>query len=76
MEGTNPDYSRHSVARASVVFSASESNVAPKTRVDVSPRCSDPKLSMTMVKFGEFAADLVVYTLAPDPKPPRPNAKC
>jgi len=76
MEGTNPDYSCHSVARASVVFSASESNVAPNTRVDVSPRCSDPKLSMTMAKFGQFAADLVVYTLAPDPKPPRPNAKC
>jgi hypothetical protein len=31
---------------------------------------------MTMAKFGEFAADLVIYTLAPDPKPPRPNAKC
>jgi hypothetical protein len=76
MEGTNPDYSCHSVARASILFSASEASTAPNTRIDVNPRCSDPKLSMTMTKFGQFAADLVIYTLAPDPKPARPNAKC
>jgi hypothetical protein len=29
-----------------------------------------------MAQFGQYAGDLVVYTLAPDPKPGRPNAKC
>ena len=76
MEGMNPDYSCHTVARATIVFSASEPNAAPNTRVDVNPRCSDPKVSMAMAKFGQFAADLVIYTLSADPKPGRPNAKC
>jgi hypothetical protein len=76
MEGMNPDYSCHTVARAVIVFSASAPNAAPNTRVDVSPRCADPKLSMTMARFGEYAADLVVFTLAPDPKPGRPNTRC
>jgi hypothetical protein len=31
---------------------------------------------MTMARFGQFAADLVVYTLAADPKSARPNTKC
>jgi hypothetical protein len=64
------------VARAAILFSASEPNVAPNTRIDVNPRCSDPKVSMAMARFGQYAADLVIYTLAPDPKPGRPNAKC
>jgi hypothetical protein len=64
MEGMNPDYSCHTVARATI------------TRIDVTPRCRDPKLSITMAQFGQYAGDLVVYTLAPDPKPGRPNAKC
>jgi hypothetical protein len=76
MEGTNPDYSCHSVARAAILFSSSEPNAAPNTRIDVNPRCSDPKVSMAMARFGQYAADLVIYTLAPDPKPGRPNAKC
>jgi hypothetical protein len=76
MEGMNPDYSCHTVARATIVFSSSEPNAAPTARVDVNPRCADPKLSMTMAKFGEYAADLVVFTLAPDPKPGRPNTRC
>jgi len=76
MEGMNPDYSCHTVARASILFSATDPTAAPKAHVDVSPRCSDPKVSMTMATFGQFAADLVIYTLAADPKAARPNTKC
>lgn len=76
MEGMNPDYSCHTVARAAILFSASDPKAAPSAHVDVSPRCSDPKVSMAMAKFGQYAAELVIYTLAADPKPGRPNAKC
>jgi hypothetical protein len=76
MEGMNPDYSCHTVARATILFSIGEPNANPNIRIDVTPRCRDPKLSITMAQFGQYAGDLVVYTLAPDPKPGRPNAKC
>jgi len=76
MEGMNPDYSCHSVSRAAIVFSSSEPNASPIARIDVSPRCRDPKVAITMAQFGQYAGDLVVYTLSPDPKPSRPNAKC
>jgi hypothetical protein len=76
MEGMNPDYSCHTVARATILFSSGDPNANPNTRIDVTPRCRDPKLSITMAQFGQYAGDLVVYTLAPDPKPGRPSAKC
>jgi hypothetical protein len=76
MEGMNPDYSCHTVARAAIVFTSSEPNATQNSRIDVTPRCRDPKLSITMAQFGQYAGDLVVYTLSPDPKPGRPNAKC
>lgn len=76
MEGMNPDYSCHSVSRATIVFSASDPNASPIARIDVSPRCRDPKVAITMAQFGQYAGDLVIYTLSPDPKPGRPSAKC
>ena len=76
MEGMNPDYSCHTVARATILFSGGDPNAKPITRIDVTPRCRDPKLSITMAQFGQYGGDLVVYSLAPDPKPARPSAKC
>ena len=76
MEGMNPDYSCHSVSRATILFAASDPNASPIARIDVSPRCRDPKVAITMAQFGQYAGDLVIYNLSPDPKPSRPSAKC
>jgi hypothetical protein len=76
MEGMNPDYSCHTVARATILLSSGDPNAGSNNRIDVTPRCRDPKLSISMSQFGQYAGDLVVYTLAADPKSARPNAKC
>jgi hypothetical protein len=76
MEGMNPDYSCHTVARGTILFSTGDASANPTARIDVTPRCRDPKLSISMSQFGQYAGDLVVYTLAADPKAGRPSAKC
>jgi hypothetical protein len=76
MEGTSPDYSCHTVDRASIVFVPNDSSAKTIGRIDVTPRCSNPMVSITFPQFGNYAADWVAYTLNNDKKAQRPNAKC
>jgi hypothetical protein len=76
MEGTNSDYSCHTVSRGVISFSSTEASAKMPQRIDVSPRCADSKVSMSMAGFGRYAADLLIYALASDPKPARPTMKC
>ncbi len=76
MPGVNPDYSCHTVSRASVIFVANDSSVKAPGRVEIQPRCSDPKMYPTMRQFGVFAAETVIYTVLNQQKGSRPQVKC
>ncbi|HXT15218.1 MAG TPA: hypothetical protein VN706_06285 [Gemmatimonadaceae bacterium] len=76
MPGMYPDYSCHTVQRASVVFASSDASVKLPGRVDVSPRCSDPVLHPAYAAFGQFAAQTVIYTVLNGGKGDRPTIKC
>jgi hypothetical protein len=76
MPGVNPDYSCHTVQRASVVFTPNDSTQKQISRIDVNPRCSDPKQFPTFTQFGRFAAEMLIFQLANDGKGQRPSVKC
>lgn len=76
MPGVSPDYSCHTVSRAAVVFTPNDSTQKALARVDVNPRCSDPKQYPTFPQFGRYAAETVIYTVMLDGKGQRPSVKC
>jgi len=75
MSGTNTDMSCHTVGRATAMFAATDPTVAPPHRVEIIPRCSDPKAYPTFIEFGRFAGEMVLYQAAGG-KGPRPAIKC
>jgi hypothetical protein len=76
MPGVNPDYSCHTVQRAAIVFTANDSTQKSIGRVEVTPRCSDPKSYPSYTQFGRYAAEMVVYSVVNENKGQRPSAKC
>ena len=76
MPGVNPDYTCHTVSRAAIVFTPNDSTQKPISRIDVNPRCSDPKNYPTFAQFGKFAAETLIYTIVNEGKGQRPNVKC
>lgn len=59
--GTNPDYSCHTVQRAAITVQRSDSVKGGVTRVEINPRCTDPKALPTFTQFGQFAAEYFIY---------------
>jgi hypothetical protein len=76
MPGVNPDYTCHTVQRASVLFTANDSTVKQLQRIEVNPRCSDPKVFPTFTQFGRFAAETLIFQLVNDGKGQHPAIKC
>lgn len=76
MPGVNPDYSCHTVSRASIVFTPIDETQKPISRVDIQPRCSDPKSFPSFPQFGKYAAEYVIYTVVGEGKGSRPGVKC
>ena len=76
MPGVNPDYTCHTVSRAAVVFTANDSTAKPLARMDMNPRCSDPKAFASFPQFGAYAAEYVNYSVAAQGKGDRPKIKC
>jgi len=76
MAGTNTDMSCHTVNRAVVSFTSSDTSVKAPGRVEVVPRCSDPKNWPTFAQFGQYAGQMVVYQVEKGGKGPRPSLKC
>jgi hypothetical protein len=76
MPGVNPDYTCQSIDRASIVFTPMDSTQKGFSRIDVSPRCSDPKNLPTYAQFGRYAADYLIYTIVQNGKGSRPSVKC
>jgi hypothetical protein len=74
--GTNPDYSCHTAQRAAITIQRSDSVKGGVTRVDINPRCTDPKSLPSFTQFGQFAADYFIY-MASGQKGHRPTSiKC
>jgi hypothetical protein len=76
LPGVNPDYSCHTVGRGTVVFVANDSTAKAPARVDIIPRCSDPKIMPTFRQFGAYAAETVIYAVVNQGKGSRPQVKC
>lgn len=76
MEGTNTDMSCHTVNRAVASFASSDTSVKAPGRVEVVPRCSDPKNWPTFAQFGQYSGEMLVYQLEKGGKGPRPSLKC
>ena len=64
MSGTNTDVSCHTVSRGTAMFATSDSTVQLPHRVEIIPRCSDPKAYPSFVEFGRFAGEMVLYQAA------------
>ena len=75
MSGTNTDLSCHTVERATASFVSNDTSVKAPNRVDIIPRCSDPKAYPTFAQFGQFAGEMLVYQMAGG-KGARPSIKC
>ena len=74
--GTDPDYTCHTVQRASITIQQAETPNGGIRRVEINPRCTDPKTSPTFLQFGRFAAEYFVY-MASGQKGQRPTSiKC
>lgn len=74
--GTNPDYSCHTAERAMITIQQADAPAKSVRRVDVNPRCADPKMLPTFQQFGRYVADYFGYMLG-DRKGPRPaSIKC
>lgn len=76
MPGVNPDYSCHTVSRAAVLFNSSDAALKMPGRVDIVPRCSDPKAFPSFAQFGRYAAEVVLFAVVNDGKGQRPTVKC
>lgn len=76
LPGVNPDYSCHTVQRGAVVFTPNDSTQKQVSRIDVNPRCSDPKVFPRFAEFGRYAAEMLVYQLVNEGKSQRPSIKC
>lgn len=76
LPGVNPDYSCHTVGRGTVLFVANDSSAKAPARVDITPRCSDPKIFPTFHQFGTYAAESVIYAVVNQGKGSRPQVKC
>lgn len=59
--GTDPDYSCHTVQRASISIERSDAPKGDLRRVDVNPRCTDTTAMPTFRQFGQFAAEYFIY---------------
>jgi hypothetical protein len=75
MSGTNTDMSCHTMSRGTVMFASSDSTVEAPHRVEIVPRCSDPKAYPSFAEFGRFAGEWVVFQTAGG-KGSRPSIKC
>jgi hypothetical protein len=75
MSGTNTDMSCHTVERATASFVSNDTSLKAPNRVDIIPRCSDPKAYPTFAQFGQFAGELLAYQMAGG-KGSRPSIKC
>jgi len=71
--GTDPDYSCHTVQRASITIQQTENPKGGLRRVEVNPRCTDPKASPTFTQFGRFAANYFLF-MANGQKGQRPTS--
>lgn len=76
MPGVNPDYKCHTVARGAVVFTPLEETQKQIPRIDINPRCSDPKNFPSFPQFGRYAAEYVLFTMVGESKGSRPSVKC
>jgi len=76
LPGVNPDYSCHTVGRGTIIFVANDSAAKAPARVDIIPRCSDPKIFPTFRQFGTYAAESVIYAVVNQGKGSRPQVKC
>jgi hypothetical protein len=75
MSGTNTDMSCHTVVRGTVIFATSDSAAQAPHRVEIIPRCSDPKAYPSFLEFGRFAGEMVLYQAAGG-KGSRPRIAC
>lgn len=75
MSGTNTDMSCHTVGRGTVMFASSDSTVEPPHRVEIVPRCSDPKAYPTFMEFGRYSGEMVVFQTEGG-KGSRPAIRC
>ncbi|HSQ31737.1 MAG TPA: hypothetical protein VLN49_17890 [Gemmatimonadaceae bacterium] len=74
--GTNPDYSCHTAERATVTIQQADAPPKSVRRVDVNPRCADPKMLPTFPQFGRYTAEYFGYVVF-DRKGSRPaSIKC
>ncbi len=74
--GTDPDYSCHTAERATITIQQADAPAKAVRRVDVNPRCADPKMLPTFPQFGRYAAEYFGYMVV-DRKGPRPaSIKC
>lgn len=62
--GTNPDYSCHTAERAMITIQQADAAAKSVRRVDVIPRCADPKMLPTFPQFGRYAAEYFGYMVA------------
>lgn len=75
MSGLNSDNTCHTVGRGTVMFASSDSTVEAPHRVEIIPRCADPKAVPSFAEFGRFAGEMVVFQTAGG-KGSRPAIKC
>lgn len=62
--GTNPDYSCHTVQRASITIQQNDTPKGGVRRVDINPRCTDSQMSPTFRQFGGFAAEYFIFMVS------------
>ena len=74
--GFEPDYSCHTAQRASVLLQSNDSGFKSPGRLDVTPRCPDPKALPTFGEFGAFVASTLIYTVGNGGKGQRPSIRC
>jgi hypothetical protein len=75
MSGTNTDMSCHTVERGTAMFVSNDSTVRAPQRVEVIPRCSDPKAYPSFAEFGQFAGETIAFQ-AGGGKGSRPRLRC
>ena len=59
--GTDPDYSCHTVQRATITIQQNDSPKGGVRHVELNPRCTDTKALPTFGQFGRFAAEYFVF---------------
>jgi hypothetical protein len=76
MSGTNTDYSCTAMSDLQVTFASGNAGIKAPGSLRVGNRCG-PDIYMTMATFGQYAAEMIIFTLeGAQTKMKKPSAHC